>query len=66
MMRAITILKQRVDILHLKIDQHQKFVDEPEMVCESIFALADIHNWELEVIELQRACEILNKHIKQK
>lgn len=64
MKQSIKILKQRIDILHLKIDEHQKFVDEPEMNCELVFAQNDIANWELEVIELQKACEILIKHIK--
>lgn len=62
MKQAIKTLEKRIDLLHQKIDESQGAVDEPEMVCDYTFAMADIANWELEVLELQEAIKILNNH----
>ena len=62
MKQAIKTLEKRINLLHQKIDESQVAVDEPEMVCEYTFAMADIANWKSEIMELQEAIKILNNH----
>ncbi len=61
MNRAINVLKNRIGSLNECIKDSQKVVDEPEMLCDYEFAMNDIANYELEILELQKAIQILLK-----
>lgn len=60
MQRAINVLKNRIGSINECIKDAQKVVDEPKMICDYEFAMNDIANYELEIIELQKAIQILN------
>lgn len=61
MNRAINTLKARIEKINERINETQKVVDEPEMLCDIEFAMNDIANYELEIMELQKAIQILIK-----
>ena len=60
MKKAIKALEYRIGKLNEGIAVAEKAMEEPEMVCDIEFASNDIANYELEIMELQKAIEILN------
>jgi len=60
MLKAIKILKNRIEVLNKEIIRLKKIADEPEMFCDYEFAMNDLGNLELEIIELQSAIHVLN------
>ncbi len=63
MKKVIKTLEKRIEQLNVQIEQANKIMEEPEMVCDYEFALTDATNAEAEIIEHQKAIEILNKLI---
>lgn len=61
MNRAINTLKARIQKIEKRMVEAQKVFEEPEMNCDYKFALNDLRNYKLEIIELQKAIQILNK-----
>lgn len=61
MNRAINTLKAKIEKINERITEAEKVAEEPEMVCDYTFAINDLANYELEIIELQEAIQILNK-----
>ena len=61
MNRAINTLKARIEKINERIKESEKVADEPEMLCDYEFAINDVANCELEIIELQEAIKILNR-----
>lgn len=62
MKRAIRILEQVIEKINVEMAKTQKAIDEPEMQCDYIFAMADMANFESDVIQITKAIEILNNH----
>lgn len=60
MNRAINTLKARIHKIEERMAETQKVIDEPEMMCDYEFAVNDIGNYELEIMELQKAIQILD------
>jgi len=60
MLKAIKILENRIEVLNKEIIRVEKIADEPEMLCDYEFAMNDLGNLELEIIELQSAIHVLN------
>ena len=61
MNRAINTLKARIEKINERIKESEKIVDEPEMLCDYEFAMNDLANYELEIMELQKAIQILSE-----
>ena len=59
MIEAIKILENRIEVLNKEIIRVEKIADEPEMLCDYEFAMNDLGNLELEIIELQSAIQVL-------
>lgn len=62
MKQAIRTLSTRINILYQEIERCEKWMEEPEMLCEIEFAMNDIANFQREIEELQEAIKILNNH----
>ena len=65
MQKAINTLTARIKILNEAFDKVEKISDEPELLMDYEFALNDMANIELEIIELQFAINVL-KDVKIK
>lgn len=63
MKQAIKILENRIAIINSEMVKTQLIIDEPELSSEYEFAMCDMANFELEVIELQKAIQILNNYV---
>ena len=59
MIEAIKILENRIEVLNKEIIRVEKIADEPEMLCDYEFAMNDLGNLELEIMELQSAIQVL-------
>ena len=59
MQLAINILQKRITEINERIKEAQKIADEPEMLCDIEFAMNDIGNYELNIIEICEAIQIL-------
>jgi len=59
MLKAIKILENRIKVLNKEIIRVEKIADEPEMLCDYEFAMNDLGNLELEIMELQSAIQVL-------
>jgi len=59
MQKVINILTARIKELNGAFDKAEKVLDEPELMTDYEFALNDIANIELDIIELQIAINIL-------
>ena len=66
MKQAIKVLEKRIEILNKEWDKKDKEFEECEMVCDYEFLRTDLANMELEVMELQKAIELLNKAVNHK
>lgn len=64
MKQAIKVLEKRIELLNKEYDKKDKEFDECQMVCDHEFLRIDLANFELEIIELQKAIKILNNNIK--
>ncbi len=65
MQKAINTLVARIEKLNEAFDKAEKISDEPELLTDYEFALNDMANIELEIIELQFAINVL-KDVKIK
>jgi len=63
MKKAIKTLESRIAILNQAIKESEMVLAEPEMLSDLDFAQNDIANYELEIMEHQKAIEILNKQL---
>lgn len=61
MKKAIKTLEKRIEQLNNKVKEAEKAMEEPEMLSDYEFALTDAANAESEIIEHQKAIELLNK-----
>ena len=59
MLKAIKILQNRIEVLNKEIIRVEKIADEPEMLCDYEFAMNDLGNLELEIMELLIAIQVL-------
>ena len=59
MLKAIKILQNRIEVLNKEIIRVEKIADEPEMLCDYEFAMNDLGNLELEIMELLSAIKVL-------
>ena len=59
MIKAIKILENRIEVLNKEIIRVEKIADEPEMLCDYEFAMNDLGNFKLEIMELQSAIQVL-------
>ena len=59
MLKAIKILENRIEVLNKEFIRVEKIADEPEMLCDYEFAMNDLGNLELEIMELQSAIHVL-------
>ena len=59
MIKAIKILENRIKVLNKEIIRVEKIADEPEMLCDYEFAMNDLGNLELEIMELLSAIQVL-------
>jgi len=59
MIKAIKILENRIEVLNKEIIRVEKIADEPEMLCDYEFAMNDLGNLELEIMELLSAIHVL-------
>lgn len=64
MKKAIKAIEGRILALNKELKSVEKIIEEPEMLSDYEFARNDAGNIELEIIELNQAIEILNKHVK--
>jgi uncharacterized protein YPO0396 len=62
MKKAIKVLEKRIESLRKEFIKVDKKFENYTMVCEHDFLTADLSNIELEINELQKAIEILNKN----
>jgi len=60
MKQSIKILEKRIELLNSEWDKKDKQFDNCEMVCDIEFLQNDLANIELEIIEHQKAIEVLN------
>ena len=60
MNKAINTLKARIQKIEERMAETQRVIDEPEMTRDYEFAINDMGNYELEIMELQKAIKILN------
>lgn len=58
--KAIKAIEKRIEALNDEFKKAKERAEEPEMVCDYEFAINDMANIELEIIELQQAIMILN------
>lgn len=65
MQKAINTLTARIEKLNDAFDKAEKISDEPELLTDYEFALNDMANIELEIIELKSAINVL-KDVKIK
>ena len=65
MQKAINTLTAKIKILNEAFDKAEKISDEPELLMDYEFALNDMANIELEIMELQYAINVL-KDVKIK
>ena len=65
MQKAINTLTSRIERLNEEFKKSEKISDEPELLSDYEFALNDMANIELEILELQFAINIL-KDVKTK
>lgn len=63
MKRAIKILENHIEKINKEMDKTQMIINEPELMSDYHFGMAEMANFEMDVIELQKAIEILNKHV---
>ena len=61
MNRAIKAIQHRIEIINEAMKVAEKTMDEPEMLSDYEFALNDLANYELELMELQEAITLLIK-----
>lgn len=61
MKQAIKVLEKRIELLNKEYEKKDKQFENCEMVCDY-----DLANIELEIIELQKAIELLNKVVNYK
>ena len=67
MQKAINTLSARIERLNEEFKKAEKISDEPEMLCDYEFALNDMANIEIEILELQSAIKLLKQtHITVK
>lgn len=66
MRQAIRVLEARAEKVRQDIERSQKIADNPEMLSDYEFAINDIANSELELIELGEAIKVLNNHKNSK
>lgn len=59
MQKAINALTSRIERLNEEFKKAEKISEEPEMLTDYEFALNDMGNIELEIIEIQKAINIL-------
>lgn len=52
-----------IEKINAEMNKTQLIIDEPELMSDYHFAMSDMANFEMDVLELQRAIEILNKHV---
>lgn len=64
MKQAIKVLEKRIELLYKEYDKKDSEFDSCEMVCDHEFLSNDLVNIELEIIELQKAIQIINDNIK--
>ena len=60
MKKSIKILEKRIELLNSEYEKKEKQFDNCEMVCDVEFLSNDLANIELEIIEHQKAIEVLN------
>ena len=60
MKKSIKILEKRIELLNSEWDKKDKQFENCEMVCDIEFLQNDLANIELEIIEHQKAIEVLN------
>jgi len=60
MKQSIKILEKRIELLNIEYEKKEKQFDNCEMVCDIEFLSNDLANIELEIIEHQKAIEVLN------
>lgn len=60
MKKSIKILEKRIELLNSEWDKKDKQFQNCEMVCDIEFLQNDLANIELEIIEHQKAIEVLN------
>lgn len=60
MKKAIKAIENRIEALKYEMIGIQKAIDEPEMISDYTFGMADLGNMESEIIELEGAIKILN------
>lgn len=63
MIKAIKVLEKRIETLNKELSKVKKDMEEPETLGTYEFSLNTAGNIELEIIELEKAIEILSKHI---
>ena len=66
MKQAIKVLEKRIELLNKEYEKKDKQFEDCEMVCDYDFLQNDLANMELEIIELQKAIELLNKVVNYK
>lgn len=64
MKKAIKVIENRIHALNTELKAVEKRIEEPELLSDYEFARNDAGNIEMEIIELNQAIEILNKHVK--
>lgn len=64
MKQAIKVLEKRIKILGKEWDKKDADFDNCEMVCDHEFLHNDLANIELEIIELQKAINLLNDNVE--
>jgi len=57
------VLEKRIEILGKEWDKKDAEFDNCEMVCDHEFLQNDLANIELEIIELQKAINVLNDNV---
>jgi hypothetical protein len=64
MKQAIKVLQYRIKILDMEHIKKDDALEACEMMSDYHFLTSDLANIELEIIELQKAIQIINKHVK--
>jgi len=60
MKQSIKILEKRIELLNIEYEKKEKQFEDCEMSCDVEFLSNDLANIELEIIEHQKAIEVLN------
>lgn len=60
MKQSIKVLEKRIELLNAEWDKKDKEFENCEMSCDVEFLSNDLANIELEIIEHQKAIEVLN------